>query len=147
MRKWSNQWLIDAVESEHDNVADWSVFTGDDKVRQLVIRLKRSASVRRPTQLFIKGHRATTVGTEITGRAPTGAFRTSAGQRLLAVRRLDGNDLETLNAGELSRRDPANLAAAEAGLFPEPPTGLVFAIDATGPAEPVAGDAAALLCR
>ncbi len=126
-----SQWLIDAVESDRDNVADWSVVTGEDKVRQLVVRLKRAASALQPVQLSIKGHRAVTLGARVPGtELPIVRFRGAAGQQLLAVRAADGSEMETLNAGELSRRDPANLAPSEAAIFPEPPTGLVFAVDA-----------------
>ncbi len=127
-----SQWLIDSVESDAENVADWGIVPADDKSPQLVIRLKHAVTPRRPTQLYLKGHRATTLGERIPGpQLPMVRFRGQSGIQLLSVRAPEAYDLQSLHADELNRRDPARLSPLEAAVFPEAPSGLVFAIDAS----------------
>ena len=126
-----SQWLIDSVESESDNVADWGVTSVDDKSRQLVIRLKHAITPRRPVRLYLKGHRATAVGERIDGPAlPMVRFHGPSGVQLLSVRAPESYELQTLHADELSRRDPTRLSVAEAAVFTEAPSGLLFSVDA-----------------
>lgn len=127
-----SQWLVDSVESDTDIVSDWTLVTAQDKSRQLVIRLKHAVTPRRPAVLYLKGHRATTLGEKIAGgNLPMVRFSGQNGTQLLAVRAPESYDLQLLNADELNRRDPSRLGTQELALFSEEPTGLVFAVDAS----------------
>ncbi len=124
-------WFIDAVEATNDpsNIADWQV-DSDGAGAHLLVALKQSVSARQPLRLRISGHRSAAPTEELELRELEMLhFVKADGRQWMAVRAADAHELRINGASDLTRIDPQQLTAAESRLFPETPTGLVFAVD------------------
>ncbi|HTU25170.1 MAG TPA: hypothetical protein VMF30_07220 [Pirellulales bacterium] len=133
------KWMIDTVEGgDPAAIADWHVDSGAASgTHQLVIALRQSVSPRQPLTLLVSGHRAAVPADGLDSELGLSQLemlhflQADFGRHWMAIRAADGHELRIKGASELARIDPKQLTAAESRLFAEPPSGLVFAVDAT----------------
>ncbi len=97
----------------------------------LVITLKQSVSARQPLTLRVNGHRGAAPAESLDLRELEMLHFVQAdfGRHWMAIRAADAHELRIKGASDLTRIDPKRLTVAETRLFPETPTGLVFAVD------------------
>ena len=125
-------WSVDTVEDLAANQPlEWDVDDQASKSR-LRIRLENAISPERPARLMIRGHRAPPAAAAFEGRQleMLGFEGAQGGERLISIRGAEGIELRFAATADLNRLDPFKLTPVESRLFPQAPTGFLFAADA-----------------